>query len=709
MSASKKRSSSSLLLASSSSEVMMESSSSSSRRKKFQRDVTATELETLRAELDYERSQRALDAKRAQQVKQRLERQLQFALQEATEAKQLLQEVQDKSERHMQQLRDARSQALEELRECQQQMLLEEEERAEDAASNLNEKVVERLQAQVNDYRTENASLQELIRDLRQELDQQQQAAAEKSKETISSADEKDLSSGPAALFSEVTPSVLKELNRVRLELAEAQRKNRQLARSAEAFQKQANQVPQERQVAQEAKARAQDLEVQLQTLHRQQDTSIAEMKSWHEFGLGVARLVARESSLTISTTTTTDSSGSVAPELATVRRFVDELNQRANDALQGQERLERQLTASQDTVSRLERVTREYESKRNIWKEETANLQAKLDQLNKQVELQTAQEHIWKREVDSLRSMMKAFDELPLSPMKKKRKGTSGASSSTTIIDADGDTDASSAQATVQTLELAVETAHKELQVLKDANQVLTKDLKEVTASKDELQSKHTTVLEKFSKLREAVYAERAKAEQAEARAIQAEALAGKGSFDPEHTRVLHLKKNPLVDALRDEVSVLKRQVASLTASSNSSGSGDTGAGGSGSSSSKVGIDVDPNKLHQRLKQSFKEQIGRFREGVYLMTGYKIDMLPGSTGDRPMFRVRSLYAEREEDHLMFKWPDGDDVSSLDLLNTDMAKILTTTPSYEYMTKFHSLPAFLASVQLSLFEKQTVM
>jgi len=56
---------------------------------------------------------------------------------------------------------------------------------------------------------------------------------------------------------------------------------------------------------------------------------------------------------------------------------------------------------------------------------------------------------------------------------------------------------------------------------------------------------------------------------------------------------------------------------------------------------------------------------------------------------------------------LMLKWPKNSDVASLDILNTDLAKVLSETPSYQYMTKFHSLPAFLASVQLSLFENTT--
>lgn len=308
---------------------------------------------------------------------------------------------------------------------------------------------------------------------------------------------------------------------------------------------------------------------------------------------------------------------------------------------------------------------------KESRWTQERKDMESKVEQSNRQLHLLNAREQIWKREADSLRSLVKSFDDLPLSPMK----------SSASLAP----------QGSLRALEVSLETSREEINVLKEAQERMQSDLDASSSSKEELQNKHNTVMEKFGKLREAVYAEREKVEKAEARACQAESLAGKGSFDPEQTRVLHLKRNPLMEAFKEEVAVLRRQVEAL----------------SGDKSKVVAPDVDPNKLHQRLKESFKEQIGRFREGVYLMTGYKVDMIPGN--DRPMFRVRSIFAEREEDHLMLKWPDGDNVSSLDILNTDMAKVLTTTPSYDYMTKFHSLPAFMASVQLSLFEKQTMM
>jgi len=128
-----------------------------------------------------------------------------------------------------------------------------------------------------------------------------------------------------------------------------------------------------------------------------------------------------------------------------------------------------------------------------------------------------------------------------------------------------------------------------------------------------------------------------RSRVERAEERANQAEALAGKGSFNPDMTQVLHFHETPLIEALKEEIEVLKRQVESVK----------------GEKATKSAVAVDPDKLNQRLKENFKEQISLFREGVYLMTGYKVDMLPGT--DRPTFRVRSVFAEQEEDHLLLK------------------------------------------------------
>lgn len=67
------------------------------------------------------------------------------------------------------------------------------------------------------------------------------------------------------------------------------------------------------------------------------------------------------------------------------------------------------------------------------------------------------------------------------------------------------------------------------------------------------------------------------------------------------------------------------------------------------------------------------------------------------------------MYSEREEDHFMFQWNRKNAENDLDLMSTDLAQLVMNGPSAVYMTKFSSVPAFMASVTLSLFEKQTVI
>ena len=301
--------------------------------------------------------------------------------------------------------------------------------------------------------------------------------------------------------------------------------------------------------------------------------------------------------------------------------------------------------------------------------------MKAQLDSQTIQIATLTAQQAIAQRELDSLRVLVQTFDGMPLlSPT---------ASNQSEILASP------KLQTSLKTMQVRMRSIQDELDLVTRDRDRLASELEAAQAAVKETQQEHERVLDKFGKLREALQAERAKVAKAEGRAIEAESLAGKGSFNPDMARALHLKETPLVEALREELAVLKRQLEAK------------------GSAATARTPIDPEKLNQRLKENFKEQISLFREGVYLMTGYKVDMLPGT--DRPTFRVRSVFAEQEEDHLMLKWPKSEPVSSLDLLGTDFAKALSNTPSYDYMVKFHSLPAFLASVQLSLFERQTLV
>ena len=248
-----------------------------------------------------------------------------------------------------------------------------------------------------------------------------------------------------------------------------------------------------------------------------------------------------------------------------------------------------------------MENEKKSFGRKESAWKDERREHERRQEIYQKDIKVLRGQEDVYKREVESLRSIVKTFDELPL--------GTGQG------VEA-GDDSKKVTSANVRLLEVSLKAAREEVGVLKKAQEDLQGDLDSSITEKLDLQKKHNSVLEKFAKLRDTLYAEREKVAKATERAKEAEILAGKGSFNPEHTRVLHMGANPLTIALKDEIKVLKKQVEVLS-------SGDSGK----KKNISYSTDVDPNKLHQRLKQSFKEQISRFREGVYLMTGYKVSL----------------------------------------------------------------------------------
>jgi mitotic spindle assembly checkpoint protein MAD1 len=630
--------------------------------RRIRRDVTSSEYETIKAELEHERSLRALDEKRFKQSQQRLERQVEFAVEDAKEAKRLLEEVREESDRHIEQLRQARKEALMDLRDVQLQL---EEERAVAAAEATEEdpKLV-MLETELEAKSVEHSNLLSQLSKLRRELER---SIEKPNDDDLPSPDDGDASPGKS---SPAPPAVLRELNKVRIRLAESERKNRQLLRAAEDFQEKKKELVHERERAISASDRAQRLEEEMGNLSKAFEAVTADMNSWKEFGSSLITM------LTNSDLRLADQSR--PPEIATLRRYMDKSQIRVEQLQTHLDASKKELESAKIRIAALEATGREHQLKESCLTQEAKDRENRLNLANQQVQMMESQERIWKREIESLRSLVEMFDKLPLSVP------PADANSSNEV--------ATTSQASFRVLQASWASSRAEVEVLREEQQRLQKSLEKVLSEKDDLEKQMTTVKQKFAMIKEAILAERAKAEKAEERAIYAETLAGKGSFNPDETRVLHLKHNPLTQALKEEIGVLRRQVEALTGEK---------------SRTTESSELDPNKLHQRLKESFKEQISRFREGVYLMTGFKIDMIPGN--DRPTFRVRSLFAEHEQDHLMFQWPEGEKASSLDLMATDFAKSLATTPSYDYIAKLNSLPAFLASTQLSLFEKQTMM
>jgi hypothetical protein len=616
-----------------------------------------SQVQDLQAALEHERSLRSLDQRRFQQTQARLERQVEFAVQEAQETKSLLEEARLESDQHIQQVRDARAEALRQLRECQEQLAQVELEETVDGHDKRLAQEREALLKQELELKMEEI---QALRERLNTVTREQLDSLEAKKK--GSPDSKQPDSNDGAM-SPAPKEVLRELNRVRIELAESERKYRQLRRKSDEWQQKANLYVQEREANRSATARVHQVEQEVRELRKEYEAARASNESWNDFGKKLTALIMDE-----------PYARNGPPEIATVVRHLEKQKLNTQKLADDKAALQKSLDTCNERIIALTSLHKDDSviiTKATAVKNE---LQSKLDGANQQIQTLKAQEGIWRRETDSLRSLLKTFDELPVSGAEK--------SSNTNSV-------------TGQSLQISLDTAKEEIRVLTSERDRLTTEIKTLRDEQDEQQKEHARVVEKFGKLREALTAEKVKVEESEARACKAEALAGKGSFSMEETRVLHLQRNPLSEAIREhyetEIRGLQRKLEEAT--------GQKPARGASAS------EVDPHKLHQRLKQSFKEQIALFREGVYLMTGYKVDMLQQ---DKTMFRVRSVYAEQEQDHLMFVCQkDGEEVTSLDLVETDLAKLLSTTDSYQYMTKFNSLPGFLASVQLSLFEKQT--
>jgi len=205
---------------------------------------------------------------------------------------------------------------------------------------------------------------------------------------------------------------------------------------------------------------------------------------------------------------------------------------------------------------------------------------------------------------------------------------------------------------------------------------------------------------------------------EQLDVYEIRKEQMHMQGYYDPTKSKVVHMSMNPSsvarqqrgeeLERLRKENELLRKRLQLLEE-----------AGGSAVQDLNPGVsDFSPENApsvvkqvedfkaqvasaemkNQRLKEVFKKKIQEFREACYALTGYKVDV----TRDN-QYRLQSMYAERSTDDLLFEsTPKGE----MMLLATDFSSQLTDQID-AYLTRFNSIPAFLSSITLELFNRQT--
>lgn len=133
-----------------------------------------------------------------------------------------------------------------------------------------------------------------------------------------------------------------------------------------------------------------------------------------------------------------------------------------------------------------------------------------------------------------------------------------------------------------------------------------------------------------------------------------------------------------------------------------------------------------------QRLCEVFKKKTHDFREAMYMMFGYRIDALSGN-----QYRLRNQYAFDSDDILLFQvgiviqqllfkintehfervlmnevWRvyfqiSQSDNSTMELLETPFSQTLSELIDL-HLKQHQSIPVFLASITVDLFNKQTI-
>lgn len=185
-------------------------------------------------------------------------------------------------------------------------------------------------------------------------------------------------------------------------------------------------------------------------------------------------------------------------------------------------------------------------------------------------------------------------------------------------------------------------------------------------------------------------------------------------GDFDPTKTKVLHFAGNPLalsrklhaqqLDYLRDENEDLRRKVKALEQrSADTSSLAQSFQGGSqsedGKSVQELQSRLESSELqNKRLKEVFTNTVQDFRESCYQLFGYKNDMI----GPKK-FKLLSMYAERPDDHFIFQMTPE---HQMEMIETDFSHRYRDAID-TYLHRGRSIPAFLGSISLDLFSRQT--
>lgn len=184
----------------------------------------------------------------------------------------------------------------------------------------------------------------------------------------------------------------------------------------------------------------------------------------------------------------------------------------------------------------------------------------------------------------------------------------------------------------------------------------------------------------------------------------MRADSIAAKGDYDARTTKVVHLKNNPVQKAQRlrllDEArqQLLRENTGVISASTEQVEELKKQLAGT-------------EKRHTVLKEQFHKMVAEFREACLHLLGWEISMTPDSKGNQ-LYKLRSLYAQADEDVLVFKKPARAPVGQLDLETTQYASTLkeeiAELQRHQQQSSNPPIPNFLSQITSELFHSKTV-
>lgn len=564
------------------------------------------EIDQLKTELATIKSQRKIDNIQAENNVKRLKRHIVSLEQDAKDANALVEQIRNQSEHDIEVLLTKKTEASKEAEEWERRYWALREDLSAEGEGGTS------LNAKLHMAERKNQVLQEKVTCLEEEVSTLKDKLLEMTKDASQveqhddsdppNADNPNMLASPHPVLSPAPPAVLSELNKTRVKLADSERANRQLFRKVEQLQSQANQMVEYRELSQNAKNKLQNLENELKIVRRERASLRVIEARWIEFRKELVKNNLGSQIL--------DGSGeeneNMPPEIATLVRHYRKLEDRAREAERSSSMVKIKLDIATNRIEDLEKSNKEINNECINAKGEILELSDKLLKAETLIETTKAKEKIWKRETESIRSLLDTYKAIEDEMIKSK--SVSKVESS----------DISGNETVLKGLKFSLSSAQEEIALLKKQIESAKSEEDIHSTKMNALQEEHENLRSKFMKLRDALFQEREKAEKAEDRAAEAEMLVGKGAFNPESSRVLHLKENPFYKATREkyenEIEELKSELSEMVAVQKGL------VPISAPKSTDPGLDAE--KFSKRLKDQFRNHIALFREGVYIITG---------------------------------------------------------------------------------------